>query len=216
MSKDKIKIFLTDEHAVMREGLKELFRKTGKYEFCGESDNGHETIKIIDKKKCDLLLLDPTLSDIPGVELVHRIKKNNPNIKIIILTRLDNDAHLQDLLKSGIDGFLVKNNTFADILRAIRSAQKDDIFISPEVTKKLVMGHKFKSENETDSLFNILTHRENEILKLLAEGHSNADIGQRLGISALTAKKHRINIMKKLDIHNLAGLTRFAMKAGIL
>jgi len=211
-----IKVFITDEHTVMREGLKELFLKNGNFEFCGESETANGALENIRKFETHLLLAEARLPDLPAAEFVRRLKKEHPNLKIIILTHLDNDFFLQELLEAGIDGFIIKNNSFSDILRAIRSAFDGNIFMSPEITKNLVRGHILKKQSESKSIFNLLTARENEILKLLVEGHSNHDIGKKLDISAYTAKKHRTNLMKKLDIHNLAELTRFAMKNGLL
>ncbi len=213
---NKIKLYIADTHAILRDGIKSLFEEYSNYAIVGESDNGLEAMEEIESIKPDILILEISLPEMSGIEIARQLKRYRPEIKIIILTSTENDIFLQELLEISIDGFVVKNNSFDDLLRAVRSAIAGNLFMSPEVTARLVSGITHEPQGEVKSIFELLSPRENEVLKLLAEGVRNDEIAAKLRISTYTVKKHRNNIMKKLDIHNLADLTRFAIKAGII
>jgi len=215
-NENKIKVYLADPEGILRDGLKVLFNEQSNYAVVGEAGSGLVALEEIEQLKPDILILEVALPEMSGVEISRQIKKYYPEIKIIILTGPENEVFLQELLEIRINGYVVKTNNFQDLLRAIRSAIAGNLFLSPEVTTKLVTGMLHDPGDELRSIYEVLSARENEILKLLAEGFSNDGIAEKLRISAFTVKKHRNNIMQKLDIHNLADLTRFALKAGII
>ena len=215
---NKTKIYLTDDHAILRDGLKSILNNIPKYEIIGESADGETTLKEIDKLHPDILILDISLPTISGIEVCRQVRKYYPDIKIIILTRHDNEVYIEQLLKFGITGYVLKENAAADLTRAIEAAEKGNLFLSPEITARVVAGYKKSKDNKDSSgttKLKTLTNQETSVLKLIAEGNSGKEIADLLCISPATAKKHRTNIMKKLDIHNVADLIVYAIKTGI-
>ncbi len=216
---NKTKIYLTDDHAILRDGLKSILNNIPKYEVIGESADGETTLKEINKLHPDILILDISLPTISGVEVCRQVRKYYPDVKIIILTRHDNEVYIEQLLKFGIAGYVLKENAANDLTRAIEAAEKGNLFLSPEITGRIVTGYKKAKDKNEDSAgtttLKSLTNQETSILKLIAEGNSSKEIASLLCISPATAKKHRTNIMKKLDIHNVADLIVYAIKTGI-
>lgn len=216
---NKTKIFLTDDHAILRDGLKSILTIVPDYEVIGESSDGETTLKELGKLCPDILILDISLPTISGVEVCRRVRKDFPEIKIIILTRHDNEIYIKQLLKLGISGYVLKNNAATDLKRAIEASKKGHLFLSPEITTHIVIGYKQKKNNNNSSseisILKNLTNQEETVLKLITEGKANNDIAKLLFISPATVKKHRRNIMKKLDIHNVVDLLIYAIKSGI-
>ena len=217
---NKYRIFLSDDHAILRDGLKHIITSNPDYEVIGESGDGRDALEKIEKMKPDIVILDISMPSMTGVEVARNIKKYNPNIKIIILTQYDSSEYIKQLLKYGVEGYILKENASDELLRAIGEVQKGNNFLSPEITKKVVTDFKETGESgkskELKTQFSLLSPREREILKLIADGNSNVQIASILFISDQTVKTHRANIMKKLDIHNLAELIKFAMKDGLI
>ena len=217
MSKNKI--YITDDHTILRDGLKAILANKPGYEVIGESGNGEDTLREIKELKPDVILLDISLPTMSGVEVCRRIKKDYPKIKIIILSRHDNEIYIKQLLKLGISGYVLKENAVNDLYRAIDAAVKGNIFLSPRINRNIILEYvtnKNKQDNfDVNKMADILTNQEKTILKLIAEGKTHKEIAKLLFISIMTIKKHRANIIKKLNIHNTAGLVIFAIKNGL-
>lgn len=213
----KARLFLADDHAILREGLVHILSKVPEYDVIGESGDGKEALDRIEKLKPDLAILDVSMPTMTGIEISREIKRYNPGVKILILTQHDNEAYVKQLLKNGIDGYILKENASDELLKAVEVILKGKSYLSPEITKKIVSG--FSEDNGTRederSPFTVLSNRERVILKLIAEGKSNREIASTFFISDQTVKTHRANIMKKLDIHKLADLVKYAIKCGI-
>ena len=217
MSKNKI--YITDDHTILRDGLKAILANKPGYEVIGESGNGEDTLREIKELKPDVILLDISLPTMSGVEVCRRIKKDYPKIKIVILSRHDNEIYIKQLLKLGISGYVLKENAVNDLYRAIDAAVKGNIFLSPRINRNIVLEYvtnKNKQDNfNVNKMADILTNQEKTVLKLIAEGKTHKEIAKLLFISIMTIKKHRANIIKKLNIHNTAGLVIFAIKNGL-
>ncbi|MDH5716407.1 MAG: response regulator transcription factor [Spirochaetia bacterium] len=215
-----VKIYLADDHLILREGLKHILTETERYEIAGESGDGREVLEQVERIKPDLVILDISLPSLSGIEIARQLRKFNPNIKIIILSQYDNEEYIEELLKYGIHGYLLKDSAADDLLKALAEVLKDNIYLSPQVTKKLVKDYlphtKDKEVKKEKSIFSILSAREREILKLIAEGYSSEKISTTLWISPKTVKTHRANIMRKLKIGNVAELVKYAIKQGIV
>lgn len=215
----KIKIFIADDHAILREGLCLIIQSVEEYEIIGESGDGREALEKIEMLKPDVVILDISLPSMTGVEVSRQIRKFNPGIKIIILTQHNNDEYVEQLMQLGVHGYILKENTSIDLIRAISEVIKNNIYLSPEVTKKMVNNYIINRQQNNQSAENItikLTPRELELVKLIAEGKSNKQISSMLFISAKTVNVHRSNIMKKLDIKKVTDIVIYAMKKGLI
>jgi DNA-binding NarL/FixJ family response regulator len=218
-----MKVFIVDDHAILREGLKLILAPVPDIQIIGEAGDGQSAIEQIDALKPDLILLDISLPGMTGIEIARNIRKYHPNAKIIILSRHDNEEYVQQLLKLGIHAYVLKDDAGEDLLRAIEAVKKQERYLSPRITNRLLLNleHQGKRKKENDNpeeslVFSILTNREREILKLVGEGKSNEEIAKQLWIALRTVKVHRQNIMKKLNIHNVAELVKYAIKSGIV
>lgn len=216
-----MKALLIDDHAILREGLKLILHQVQDLEIIGEAGDGKSALEKIESLKPDLILLDISLPEMTGVEVARYARKNFPEIKIIILSRHNNEEYVQQLLKLGIHAYVLKDDAGDDLIRAIEAVRQNERYLSPRITSQIVSnfeqyGKRKKTTTEEGKLFSILTHREREILKHIGEGKSNEEISKELQIALRTVKVHRQNIMKKLDIHNVAELVKFAIKSGIV
>jgi len=215
----KIRIFIVDDHTILREGLCAIIRSVPDYEVIDESGDGREALEKIEILKPDVVILDISLPSMTGVEVARQLRKYYPEIRIIILSQYDNDEYVANLMQYGVHGYLLKNDTGHDLIRAISEVMKGNIYLSPEITKKMVNNFVANRQQENQQVNNMtvrLTHRELEILKLIAEGKSNRQIASLLFISGRTVNVHRSNIMKKLDINKVTDLVIYAMKNGLV
>lgn len=221
--KNKKTIYLADDHTILREGLKLILADKKRYDIIGESGDGKEALEEIKQLKPDIVLLDISMPTMSGIEIARYIRNYYPQIRIVILTRHDNEVYVEQLLKFGINGYVLKENAAQDLARAIEAAIQGYTYISPEITSQLVSDFPTNASKnligaplDKGEHFARLTPREREILKLLAEGKSNKEISSLLWISPATVKTHRNRIMKKLDIHNIADLVIYAVKSGLI
>ena len=215
-----VTIFIADDHSILRDGLKLILSAEPNFEVVGESGDGRETVDLVEKLKPEILILDISLPSMSGIEVTRHLRKYAPDTGIIILSRHDNEEYVTQLLKFGIRGYILKEDAGDDMIRAIEEVIKGNMFLSPRIATSLVTDYmsvkKEKDADEKRTPFGILTSREREILKLIAEGNKSAEIGKTLRISAQTVKTHRANIMKKLDIHKTADLVHYAIKHGFV
>lgn len=218
-----MKTLIIDDHAILREGLKLILHQVQDLEIIGEAGDGKTALEKIEQTKPNLILLDISLPEMSGVEVARNVRKNYPDIKIIILSRHDNEEYIQQLLKLGIHAYVLKDDAGDDLIRAIEAVKQNERYLSPRITTRIVTNleqqgrrKRTTSDSEEGKLFSILTHRERQILKHIGEGKSNEEIAKELQIALRTVKVHRQNIMKKLDIHNVAELVKFAIKSGIV
>lgn len=211
-----LRIFLADDHAMLREGLRFILTSRPGYTVVGESGNGTEALQQIEELKPDVAILDISLPGMTGIEIARQLRKYHPEILIIMLSRHDNEEYLRELLKYRVHAYVLKDEAASDLLRAIEAVVQGETYLSPRMVSLLVK-EKEASEKAGDSgLFSLLSNREREILKLLAEGKSGDEIGRALHISPRTVKVHRQNIMKKLDVHKTADLVRYAVRTGLI
>ena len=215
MGKKELRYYLVDDHAIMREGLKHILTAVPGNIVIGEAGDGGVAIEEIDRLKPDIILLDISLPTVSGIEITRKVRKYHPDIKIIILSRHDNEEYLSQLLKYGIHGFVLKDDAGNDLLRAVDAILKGDRYLSPRLASHLMNNFESGSKVSESEQFTVLTNREREVLKLIAEGKSNEDIANLLWISPRTVKVHRQNVMSKLKIHKVTDLVKYAIKEGI-
>ncbi|MFC1683217.1 response regulator [Candidatus Zixiibacteriota bacterium] len=213
----KIRVFLADDHTIVRQGLKCLLKDEDDIEIVGEAENGEQLVKNAMKVKPDVILLDLSMPIMSGVQATQRLKKDLPKSKILILTRLTSEQYVYEALRFGASGFVVKTATVEDLVSAIKAVYRDETYISPAVTKKVVEGFVSNTPTTSPPAFSDqLTFRERQILKLIAEGWASAKIAEHLHISPRTVETHRTNIMQKLKLHKVADLVKYAIRRGLV
>ena len=213
-------ILITDDHQLILDGLKSIIREQQDMNVVAEANNGQMAVTLCSTLKIDLVMMDIDMPVMNGLEATQQIKKNNPGIKVVVLTMHDEPALIRRIMEIGADGYLLKNSDQEELVDALRKVISGQKYFSAEVTMALAGG---KGINESFTLrpadavlLAQLTEREIEILKQIAEGLSNKEIGDKLFISHRTVDTHRTNLMKKLDVHNIAGLIRFAIRNGLV
>jgi DNA-binding NarL/FixJ family response regulator len=201
----------------VREGLRLLVTSDERYSIAGEAEDGHAAIKVARELQPDLILMDLSMPRMNGMDAIREIKKVCPAIKILVLTVHDTDEFVIASLEAGADGYILKDANKSELMMAIKSVLEGKPFLSPGISEKIISGYLSKQRpQKPKTSLQGLTHREREILKLIAEGYKNKAIAELLCISAHTVEKHRENIMHKLELHNASGLTSFAMENGLI
>ncbi len=212
---EKKKTLLVDDHQLVLDGISNLLTSLEAVEVVGVANNGKRALEIIENIQIDLVLMDIDMPVMNGLEATAQIKKSFPHIKIIILSMHDEHAVIQKVMNLGADGYLLKNSDKDEFWAAIEKVLEGQKFFSADVTMALL--NKKESSSSSDSVtLAQLTEREVEILRNIAEGLSNKEIGEKLFISHRTVDTHRTNLMRKLEAKNIAGLVRFAIKNGLV
>jgi two-component system nitrate/nitrite response regulator NarL len=210
-SKVSLRILLVDDHAIVTDGIGALLQNEVAYDIVAVCRNGQEALDTLRILKVDMILMDIDMPVMNGIDATKQIKREFSDIKIIILTMHDEKAMIQMLLDSGADGYLIKNSSKNELIDAIENVRAGRQHISEEAHTVLLSRDGAKSERLSG-----LTEREVEVLKLIAEGMSNKEVGDQLFISHRTVDTHRTNLMQKLDCHNIAGLVRIAIQEGLV
>jgi len=213
----KIHLFLVDDHEVVRTGLKMLLSNEEDVIIVGEAGTARDAIEGVGKSKPDVILMDIGLPDISGIEATKKIKAQFPDMAIVALTIHEDEEYFFRMLGAGASGYIPKRAAPEELLRAIRSAAKGEVYLYPSMAQLLVKDYlaQERSLNGTSSLDG-LTDRESEVLKHLVEGESNEEIAEMLVISPKTVARHRENIMHKLNLHSRSELVRYAIRKGII
>ena len=214
----KITVMLAEDHMIVREGFRKMLELEGDFEIVGEAQDGRQAIVMARKLRPQVVLMDIAMPLLNGLEATRQLLKERPLTKILMLSAHNDDAYVQNAIESGAVGFLLKQTSAHIVCEAIREVQKGKTFFSPQLTERLAHQNQ-KSTSHTGALKkkNIsLTSREMEVLQLIAEGKANKQTAAELGIGIKTVEKHREHLMEKLNIHDTAGLTRYAISAGII
>jgi len=211
----KIALLLVDDHAVVRQGLRALLEAEGDMVVVGEADNGREAVVLAKKTLPDVVVMDVAMPGMNGLEATRQILRNVPSAKVLVLTSYGDEDYVTQLLDAGAVGYLLKQTAAADLLKAIREVREGNAFFSPVIAKRLRQQNREAfSEGQPGAKVGGLTSREVEVLQLVAEGFANKQIAAELAISIKTVEKHRQQAMNKLNIHDIAGLTRYALSKG--
>lgn len=213
----KIRIVLAEDHTILREGLRALLSADPKFEIVGEAADGREAIRWVEKLGPDLVTMDLSMPRMTGMDAIREIKKRYPATKIIALTVHKTEEYLRTTLQAGADGYVLKDATHEELMLAIENILEGKTYLSPGISEKVIAGYLEGKENRLpSSTLGVLSPREREVLKLIAEGYKNKEIAADLCISLKTVEKHRANLMKKLDLHNVAALTSYAIEQGLV
>jgi two-component system, NarL family, nitrate/nitrite response regulator NarL len=214
----RIKVLLAEDHMIVREGFRKMLEFEEDMEVVGEAENGRQAIALVKKLRPDVVLMDIAMPLLNGLEATRQTLKAVPQTKVLILSAHSDDAYVKTAAEAGAVGFLLKQTSAHDVCRAIREAQKGKTFFSSSISKRLDRLNP-QSPSRAGALKKKaanLTSREMEVLQLIAEGKANKETAAELGIGIKTVEKHREHLMEKLDIHDTAGLTRYAISAGII
>jgi DNA-binding NarL/FixJ family response regulator len=214
----RITVLLADDHTIVREGIRKMLELDTELEVVGETQDGRDAVAVALELSPDVVLMDLAMPKLNGFEATRQILKANPAIKIVILSAHNDDAYVKNAIEAGVSGYLLKQTSADDIGRAIRRVMKGETFFSPLVSKRQSrINPKSTGPNGThNKRMAQLTSRETEVLQLIAEGKANKETAAELGISIKTVEKHRGLLMQKLDIHDTASLTRYAIATGII
>ncbi|HEV2617168.1 MAG: response regulator transcription factor [Candidatus Acidiferrales bacterium] len=206
-----IQVILADDHQIVRQSLKVLLEREG-LKIVGEASNGQEAVKIAESLHPDVAVLDVSMSVLNGIDAAKEIQKVSPQTKTVFLTVHDEDPYLLDALRVGAKGYVVKTHAAENLVQAIREASRGGVYLSPEVSRAVVQAYQNKTELSAEPL----SPRERQVLQLIAEGKTTKEVAGVLNISVKTAETHRTRIMEKLDIHETAGLVRYAIRRGLV
>jgi two-component system response regulator NreC len=205
-----IRLLVADDHIVLRQGLRVLLEQAG-MAVIGEASDGQEALQIAHQQHPDMAVLDIAMPHLNGLETARRLREALPQTKIVLLTMHAEDPYVLEALQAGVVGYVLKTQAAVDIVQAIRDVLKGEIYLSPRVSRAVVTAYLTRTDLPPDPL----TSREREILQLIAEGQTTKEIAWRLGLSVKTVESHRINLMRKLDIHETATLVRYAIRRGL-
>ena len=214
----KITVLLAEDHMIVREGVRRMLELEADIEVVGEAADGRAAVAMVKRLRPAVVLMDSAMPQLNGLEATRQALKAVPETKVLMLSAHSDDAYVTNATESGAVGFLLKQTSAQDVCRAIRDVHKGNTFFSPTISRRLDY-HRRQSAGRTGlpkSKVASLTSREMEVLQLIAEGKANKETAAELGIGVKTVEKHREHLMQKLNIHDTAGLTRYAIGAGII
>lgn len=211
------KIIIVEDHAILRAGLISMFSASQEFTCIGEAEDGRSAINLASTLSPDIILMDLSMPNTNGTEAISTIKQRNQNIKIVVLTVHKAEEYIRAALAAGADGYMLKDDNQHELMTSLRSVLAGKPFLSPAICGTVVNGYlrgSSTNNNANARAWDILTHREREVTKLMAEGKKSKEIANYLSISHKTVEKHRSNLMKKLDLHNIQAITLFAIQNG--
>lgn len=211
-----IKIIIADDHQLFIDGIKSLVKSMKNMEIIAEVANGKLLLEALENNKCDIILMDINMPEMDGVEATKQVKTKYPSIKILMLTMFSNREYIEKLLRAGADGYLLKNTGKAELQEAIETIINGESYFSKEVTERIMEGLQKKKNAEKNTYIVELTEREIEVLKLIVQEFTTAEIAEKLFISTHTVETHRKNLISKLNVRNIAGLVKYAMQNGLV
>jgi DNA-binding NarL/FixJ family response regulator len=212
-----LRILVADDHDLMRRGVKALLQSHAGWEVCGEAHTGREAVAKSEELKPDVVVLDISMPELNGVEAARRIRKASPNTEVLILSVHYSDQLIREILDAGVRGYMVKSDSDRDLVIAVETLASHKPFFTPRATEVILSNFSGGSRAEPPELVgDRLTSREREIVQLLAEGKSSKEVASSLCISVKTAETHRANIMRKLQLHTVSELVRYAVRNQII
>ena len=213
-----IRIIIADDHKIMREGLSALISNEMGMEVIGEAEDGQSAVRMARKLTPDVIVMDIGMPELNGIECTRQVLSENPDIRVLVLSMHSDRRFVTEMLRAGASGYLVKDSAFDELIRAVRTVANGRSYLSAEIADSVINNFVRRPPDAVDdesSAFSVLTTREREVLQLLAEGKTTKEIAAALFVSVKTIETHRRNIMKKLDLHSVAELTKYAVREGL-
>jgi two-component system response regulator NreC len=211
-----IKILLADDHKIVRQGVRTLLAAEPDMEVVGEADNGRATLRLAQELSPQVIIMDISMPDLNGIDATRQILAETPGVKVIALSMHSDSLFVLNMLKAGASGYLLKDCALEKLVKAIRTVVANKTYLSPGISDILIKDFMEGWSTTTGaSAFSVLTAREREVLQLMAEGNSTSQIAHSLCVSVKTVEAHRKQLMNKLGIHNVAGLTKYAIREGL-
>lgn len=211
-----IRVLLADDHALVMAGIRALVEDLGDTQIVAEARNGREAVTLAKQFKPDLVIMDISMTELNGIEATAQILAAVPSTKVLILSMHTTEDFVHRAIKAGASGYLVKDSAPLDLKVAIAAVLRDEIYLSPRVSKHVVSGFLHGKPQQNESSMDALTARQREILQMIAEGKSTKEIAFQLNVSVKTVETHRAGLMERLDIHDVAGLVLYAVRHGII
>ena len=209
------RVLIADDHLVVRAGIRALIESIDGVTVVGEANDGREAIELVATLRPEIALLDISMPGLNGIEALTPLREQSPATRVIILSMHANDVYVRLALKAGAAGYVLKSATAAELQAALQAVARGEVYLSPAVSKQVVKGY-VDATVSTESPLEALTTRQREILQLIAEGRSTKEVAFTLAISAKTVETHRAQIMERLQIHDVPGLVRFAIRTGLI
>ncbi len=211
----KLRILLADDHKLVRAGLRVLLERIPDMEVVGETADGQDALRQIAELRPDVALVDVSMPGLNGIETAARVAREHPATRVLIVSMHLDEEYVHRALSAGAAGYLLKTSELEELEIAVRAVGRGETWLSPDVSARVVRSLG-KGDKAGASPYELLTQRQREVLQLIAEGRSTKQIAQRLGISVKTVETHRSELMERLGIHGIAGLVRYAIRAGIV
>jgi two-component system response regulator NreC len=216
-SREQIKVLLVDDHAILREGVHALLAREPDIEVVGEAADGLEALEKVPELKPDVVIMDIVMPRMNGLEATRLIRERHPESRVLILSMYDDHEYVVQIIQAGASGYVLKRVVTEDLVRAIHEVHAGESFLYPPIAAKLIGDYLRVTRGELrESLGEPLTSREREILKLIAEGFTNQEIAGQLGLSRKTVDSHRANAMRKLDLHDVTEVVKYAIRTGLI
>ena len=214
---NKIKILITDDHAIVRDGLRQLLSGQMDMEVVGEAEDGKQCLAKVKNLHPDVTILDIAMPQLTGLEVISLIKESVPKTQIVVLSMHSKETYVRQVLAAGALGYVLKASPSSDILEAIRAAHRGEYFLSSKLRTEVIGSYaKRRVSNQAPSGYDLLSEREQQVFRLVAQGFSTSKIGELLCVSPKTVEKHRTSIMSKLGVHDRLGLMKYAIKIGVV
>jgi DNA-binding NarL/FixJ family response regulator len=210
-----IRVALADDHTLVRAGIRALLEQLPDVQVVAEASDGHDAVYVVATTQPDVVLMDIAMPGLNGLEATRRLVKEFPAIRVLILSMHKNEEYVWQALRAGAVGYLLKDADLAELALALTAVTRGETYLSPPISKQVIREYVQRVGGEETGLEQ-LTPRQREILQLIAEGHTTKAIAQRLGLSVKTVETHRVQMMERLDIHEIAGLVRYAIRMGVV
>ena len=206
-----VRVILADDHEIVRQGLRVLLEREG-FQVVGEASDGREAMKLCEAHHPEVAILDLSMPLLNGIDAAREIIKSNPHTKVVLLTMHTEDHLILESLRAGVTGYVLKTKTASELVQALRAVCRGEMFLTQSISRTIVQAFLLNAEAPVKSI----SDRERQVLQLVAEGKTTKEIASLLGISVKTAESHRSNLMDKLNIHDTAGLVRYAIRHGLI